>query len=307
MPCPSLMPCPHGDVPGELPASSSPGWWSSPWGMHSAPRASPVPAGLAGTGRQFGPAGSLLSLWSWHSPIVTNACQLRALEGTYWGGPMSRRHFHAKKGHNYWRSLRAGGVSGQGESPCTCPQGRGHSWGGCPPMPPAQGVPTPWGVRCGVPSIPSSPHSRGQPRLAGPGPLSLLGAWGPSLPGARRVVAGVPMLGPGQQPTSLLHNSSLCKPPAPHWPPLPSHPHRPGDAEGSCPTPPACPHGDGTLAPEHHPGPRASPVQPDHRCQNWTAVRRVPSPRQPPSPSAGCLPVTRRLAMGDFSQLGMKS
>lgn len=102
------------------------------------------------------------------------------------------------------------------------------------------------------------------------------------------------------QATPLLHTSSLCKLPEPHWPPLSSHPHRPGDAEGFHPTHPAHPM---PMAPRH----RASPVQPDHRCQSWTAVRRVPSPRQPPSPSAGCLPVTRRLAMGDFSQLGMKS
>lgn len=44
----------------------------------------------------------------------------------------------------------------------------------------------------------------------------------------------------------------------------------------------------------------------DQGCQGWTAVRRAPSPQQPPSPSDGCLPVTRRLAMGDFSQLWMQ-
>lgn len=51
---------------------------------------------------------------------------------------------------------------------------------------------------------------------------------------------------------------------------------------------------------------RASLGQPDRGYQSWTAVRRVPSPRQRRSPSDGCLPVTRRLAMGDFSQLWMK-
>jgi len=51
---------------------------------------------------------------------------------------------------------------------------------------------------------------------------------------------------------------------------------------------------------------QASLGQPDRGYQSWTAVRRVPSPRQPRSPSDGCLPVTRRLAMGDFSQLWMK-
>lgn len=111
----------------------------------------------------------------------------------------------------------------------------------------------------------------------------------------------------------------------------------PARAWGSFPlprrVPQGCPHGNshpaaapvwaaGGIPPSSHPCyPRglleaaglgshamgqASLGQPDRGYQSWTAVRRVPSPRQPRSPSDGCLPVTRRLAMGDFSQLWMK-
>lgn len=197
---------------------------------------------------------------------------------------------------------------GRGSLHAHIPSG-GDTAGVDPPVHQFRRVPTPWGVRCGVPGSPSSPHSRGQLRLTSqcwdrPGALNLLGAQGLSLP-TRRVVAVVPMLGSGQQPRAEQHHSSTTHLYANCWRPIglrcPPVPITTGMLKALTPHTQRVPMATG---PEHHPGSE------HHRYSRTTGAKtgpqcaRVPSPRQPPSPSAGCLPVTRRIAMGDFSQLG---
>lgn len=113
---------------------------------------------------------------------------------------MSWGHFHAKKDHNSstrQRSPWAGDVSVH--------------------MSPVEGTQLGWTPWAGyphpeVPGCPSSPHSRGQPRLVNlccgrPGSLNFPGPRGPSLLGARRAVASIPTLRPGQRPRAKRHCS----------------------------------------------------------------------------------------------------
>lgn len=196
-----------------------------------------------------------------------------------------------------------GRVPGQGESPCTCPQWRGHSWGGHP-VTPAQGG----SDNLGCLVAPAHPAAVGNPGSSGGGgearPPEPPWSVNLSLSSARSRVAGVPTLGPGQQPRARHHRSptahlyakcqlpiGLCCPPIPT---------ALGVLKGLTPHTQRVP----TVRapwPEHHPSSRTTGAKAGPQCAG------VPSPRQPPSPSAGCLQVTRRLAMGDFSQLGMKS
>jgi len=288
------MPCLHGGCPREIATQQQPSSSErrSSLGGHAllaiitpldTPRAvtgvSPVPVD------QLGARWSLLSPWSWHGPVVTLGC-IHVL-GT----------FLCQEGSQPLKESLGGGVS----THMSLVVGTQLGW--------TRAISMPWGAQCGVPSHPQlTPQRGGEPQLFSPccgrsGAPSLLGARGLSLRGPP---AGWWLMSPrwgqdsSQEPgntararllfmqTASTPLASTALPALPPWGCQRLSPHAP------------------SVSPwQWHPGP--SPVQPDHRCPSWTAVCWVPSPWQPPSPSTGCLPVTRRLAMGDFSQLRMKS
>lgn len=181
----------------------------------------------------------------------------------------------------------SGGDTAGVDTPCRQPRGVLTTWGAWWPQLTLQ----PWATVA---------HQGG----GRPGPLSLPGLRDLSLSGARSRVAGVPTLGPEQQPRAKHHRSPTAHLYAKRQLPIglrcPPIPTALGVLKGVSPHTQRVPTARAPW-PEHHPSSRTTGAKAGPQCAG------VPSPRQPPSPSAGCLQVTRRLAMGDFSQLGMKS
>lgn len=125
---------------------------------------------------------------------------------------------------------------GRGSLHARVPSGDGVD----PPVPPAQGGTHTLGCPMWGAWPPQLiPQPQATPAVAGQAPWSTgtvppgCQEGGGCSPHARTRAAAK------SQATPLLHNSSLCKLPAPHWLLLPSHSHRPGDAEGSHPLAPS--------------------------------------------------------------------